>query len=165
MFTGLIEDVGEVYRWQMRKRAGTLTLSTRLPLGEMSLGASIAVNGTCLTIVGKANGRFAVDVSPETLERTSLKKLRRGHLVNLERPLRLGDRLGGHAVDGISLTVNESEKQRFSVAIIPYTLRHTNLLGRRVGDKVNIEADIIGKYVQRLLASGRLTKDSSCADF
>lgn len=207
MFTGLIEDVGEVYRWQMRKRSGTLTLSTRLPLDEMSLGASIAVNGACLTIVGKANGRFAVDVSPETLERTSLKKLRRGHLVNLERPLRLSDRLGGHlvtghvdgvgvvkeikkrgkftfflfqvpasidpllvpkgsvAVDGISLTVNECEKQRFSVAIIPYTLRHTNLLGRRVGDKVNIEADIIGKYVQRLLASGRLTKDSSCADF
>jgi len=207
MFTGLIEEVGEVYRWQMRKRAGTLTISTRLPLGEMDLGASIAVNGACLTVVGKANGRFAVDVSPETLERTSLKELRRGHLVNLERPLRLSDRLGGHlvtghvdgvgvvkeikkrgkftffvfqapapidpllvpkgsvALDGISLTVNECGKQRFSVAIIPYTLKHTNLLGRRVGDKVNIEADIIGKYVQRLLERGRPGKDPSGEEF
>ena len=207
MFTGIIEDVGKVYRWQMRKNAGRLTLSTHLPLGEMELGSSIAVNGACLTVVDKAKGRFAVDVSPETLERTSLKKLRRGHLVNLERPLRLSDRLGGHlvtghvdgvgvireidkrgkftflsfqvpasiysllvpkgsvAVDGISLTVNECEKQRFSVAIIPYTLRHTNLLGRRVGDKVNIESDIIGKYVQRLLQSGRLGKEASFEDF
>ncbi|MBI2985590.1 MAG: riboflavin synthase [Deltaproteobacteria bacterium] len=207
MFTGIIEDVGKVYRWQMRKNAGRLTLSTHLPLGEMELGSSIAVNGACLTVVDKAKGRFAVDVSPETLERTSLKKLRRGHLVNLERPLRLSDRLGGHlvtghvdgvgvireidkrgkftflsfqvpasiypllvpkgsvAVDGISLTVNECEKQRFSVAIIPYTLRHTNLLGRRVGDKVNIESDIIGKYVLRLLQSGRLGKGAAFEDF
>jgi riboflavin synthase len=207
MFTGLIEDVGRVYHWQMRKGAGALTLTTRLPLGEMELGSSIAVNGTCLTMVDKAKDRFTVDVSPETLERTSLKHLRRGRPVNLERPIRLSDRLGGHlvtghvdgvgiareikkrgkftffsfqlspalypflvpkgsvAVDGISLTVNQCEKQRFSVAIIPYTLRHTNLLGLRVGDKVNIETDIIGKYVQRLLESGSLSKDSSFNDF
>lgn len=206
MFTGLVEDVGKVYRWQTRKGAGTLTLATKLPLDGMGLGSSIAVNGTCLTVVDKARGRFSVDVSPETLERTSLKRLRRGDLVNLERPLRLSDRLGGHlvtghvdgvavvkeikkqgkfifflfqapaslypllvpkgsvAVDGISLTVNECKKQRFSVAIIPYTLRHTNLLGRRVGDKVNIETDIIGKYVQRLLQSGRLSKESPFED-
>ncbi len=203
----MIEDVGRVYRWQVRKGAGTLTLSTNLPLGEMALGSSIAVNGACLTIVDKAKGRFTVDVSPETLARTSLKKLRRGDPVNLERPLRLSDRLGGHlvtghvdgvgviqeikrrgkftfflfrvpatiypllvpkgsvAVDGISLTVNECERQRFSVAIIPYTLRHTNLLGRRVDGKVNIETDIVGKYVQRLLGSGRLNRETSFEDF
>lgn len=207
MFTGLIEDVGKVYRWQMHKGAGILTLGTHLPLGKMELGSSIAVNGTCLTVVDKAKGRFTLDVSPETLERTSLGKLRRGEPVNLERPLRLSDRLGGHlvtghvdgvgitreikkrgqfiffsfqvpmsidpllvpkgsvAVDGISLTVNDCEKQRFSVAIIPHTLRRTNLLGRKVGDKVNIEADIIGKYVQRLLESGRQNKDTSFEDF
>jgi len=207
MFTGLIEDVGRVYRWQTRKGAGTLTVTTRLPLGEMGLGSSIAVNGACLTMVDKAQDRFTVEVSPETLTRTSLKHLRRGSPVNLERPIRLSDRLGGHlvtghvdgiaiareikkrgkftffsfqvppsihpflvpkgsvAVDGISLTVNQCEKQRFSVAIIPYTLRRTNLLGLRVGAKVNIETDIIGKYVQRLLESGSLSRDSSFNDF
>jgi len=207
MFAGIIEDVGRVYRWQVRKGAGTLTLSANLPLGEMDLGSSIAVNGACLTVVDKAKGLFTMDVSPETLARTSLKKLRRGDPVNLERPLRLSDRLGGHlvtghvdgvgitreikkrgkftffsfqvppsiypflvskgsvAVDGISLTVNECARQRFSVAIIPHTLRHTNLLGRRVGDKVNIETDIVGKYVQRLLGSGRPNRETSFEDF
>lgn len=207
MFTGIIEDVGKVYRWQKAKGSCSLALATHLPLDEMGLGSSIAVNGTCLTIVDKTEQRFTVDVSPETLERTGLRKLRRGDPVNLERPLRLSDRLGGHlvtghvdgvgttreikrlgkfiffsfevpqsiaallvpkgsvAVDGISLTVNDCGKKRFSVAIIPYTLRHTNLLGRRVGDKVNIETDIIGKYVERLLENGRLGRDASADDF
>ena len=193
MFTGLIEDVGKVYRWQMRRGSGILTLNTGLPLREMDVGSSIAVNGACLTVVDKARGRFMVDVSPETLARTNLGKIRSGEPVNLERPLRLKDRLGGHlvtghvdgvgvteeikkkreftfflfrvsaslypllvpkgsvAVDGISLTVNECKKQRFSVVVIPFTLEHTNLRRRRVGDKINIETDIIGKYVQRLL--------------
>src|SRR3989338_4817382 len=96
MFTGLIEDVGRVYRWQARRGAGTLTVTTRLPLGEMGLGSSIAVNGACLTMVDKAQDRFTVEVSPETLTRTSLKHLRRGRPVNLERPVRLSDRLRGH---------------------------------------------------------------------
>jgi riboflavin synthase len=198
MFTGLIEDVGTVYRWQMRRGSGILTLNTGLPLKEMEIGSSIAVNGACLTIVNEATDRFTVDVSPETVERTNLRKIRPGDQVNLERPLRLRDRLGGHlvtghvdglavieeirkrgkfvfylfqvsaalfpllvpkgsvAVDGISLTVNECEKQRFSVAVIPFTLKHTNLRTRRVGDKVNVETDIIGKYVQRLLGRGKL---------
>ena len=162
MFTGIIEDLGEVYRWQKRGGAGVLTLTSKLPMKEMKLGASIAVNGACLTIVEKTGDRFTVDVSPETLQRTNFRALRRGDIVNLERPLRLSDRLGGHlelqlvpkgsvAVDGISLTVNECKKGRFTVAVIPFTLKHTNLRDRRVGDKVNIETDLIGKYVQRLL--------------
>jgi len=193
MFTGIIENAGKVTRWQKRGGAGVLTLTSKLPMEEMNLGASIAVNGACLTIVEKTAGRFTVDVSPETLQRTNFRSLRRGDIVNLERPLRLGDRLGGHlvtghvdgigitekirkkgkfifyafrvpghlelelvpkgsvAVDGISLTVNDCENGRFSVAIIPFTLKHTNLRDLRVGDKVNIETDLIGKYVQRLL--------------
>lgn len=193
MFTGIIEDVGEVVGWRKRAGAGVLTLAGKLPVAEIKLGASIAVNGACLTIVDKTGSRFIVDVSPETMQRTNFGALRRGDIVNLERPLRLGDRLGGHlvtghvdgigdadkirkqgkfifytfrvpphldlqlvqkgsvAVNGISLTVNDCENGRFSVAIIPFTLKHTNLRDLRVGDKVNIETDLIGKYVQRLL--------------
>lgn len=207
MFTGLIEDIGKVYRWEMRGKSGILTLQTRLVLKEVGIGSSIAVNGICLTIIAKSGDRFVVQVSPETLERTNLRAIRPREPVNLERPLRLSDRLGGHlvtghvdgagvieamkkkgrftffsfrvdasldmllvpkgsvAVDGISLTVNECENRRFSVAIIPYTLKHTNLRGRRVGDRVNIETDIIGKYVQRLLQGRGPAHEASFEDF
>jgi riboflavin synthase len=193
MFTGLIEDVGTIESLRFNKKSAVLNVKTRLSLRSMELGASIAINGACLTLVKKAKSSFTVDVSPETLKRTSLAVLGAGSLVNLERPLRLQDRLGGHwvtghvdgvgrvesiatrgeftfftfgvapqlgtllvskgsvAVDGISLTVNECGRRRFSVAIIPFTLQHTNLRVRRVGDKVNVEADLIGKYVQKFL--------------
>jgi riboflavin synthase len=196
MFTGLIEDVGMIASLRISRRAAVLSVKTALPMRTMSLGASIAVNGACLTVVKKGKHEFTVDVSPETLERTSLERLDTADLVNLERPLRLQDRLGGHlvtghidgvatvasiekkaefiffgfrvspnlsgwlvskgsvAVDGISLTVNECNRQHFSVAIIPFTLEHTNLRARRVGDKVNIETDLIGKYVHNFLKSG-----------
>ena len=198
MFTGLIEDVGKVVRWQSKARAGRLTFSTRLPSRAMPMGASIAVNGTCLTVVSKSQGRLTVDVSPETLARTNFQAIEKGHPVNLERPLRFSDRLGGHLVtghvdgiatikeivprgdftffhfrapaahmklivekgsvtiDGISLTVNKRTRTAFSAAIIPFTMRHTNLHSRKVGDKVNIETDLIGKYVQNLLKSSSL---------
>lgn len=207
MFTGLIEDLGEVYRWQERRGSGILTVKTHIPLRELKLGSSIAVNGACLTVVEKGRGRFTVDVSPETLKRTNLQDIGPGDPVNLERPLRFSDRLGGHlvtghvdgigvaekiekkgeftffrfrvpaalapllvpkgsiAVDGISLTVNECQRDRFSVAIIPFTLKHTNLRSRRLGDKVNIETDIIGKYVQQILSAGRPEKKRSLRDF
>jgi riboflavin synthase len=193
MFTGLIEDVGVIGALSMHNGAAVLTVRTKLPVGSMPLGASIAVNGACLTVVKKSRGAFTVDVSPETLRRTNLDRLVVGSLVNLEQPMRLQERLGGHlvtghvdgvgtvaaiekegdftifrfrvaaslgalfvskgsvAVDGISLTVNQCGKNHFSVAIIPFTLNHTNLRARRVGDKVNVETDLIGKYVQRFM--------------
>jgi riboflavin synthase len=194
MFTGLIEDVGEIRSLFRGDRSQVLRIGTKLPVSVMRLGASVAVNGACLTVVKKGRADFTVEVSPETLRCTNLDELCNGSRVNLERPMRLGAELGGHlvtghvdgraevdeimrkgeftffkfrvpaelgtllvpkgsvAVDGISLTVNQSSKRRFSVAIIPFTLRHTNLRLRRVGDKVNIETDLIGKYVQRFIA-------------
>ncbi len=193
MFTGLVEDVGKITALRVKNHAAILAVATKLPIRSMPHGASIAVNGACLTVVKKEGKSFKVDVSPETLRRTSLQGLSVGDPVNLERPMRLSDRLGGHlvtghvdgvgriagitaegeftiitfavpaplgsmlvrkgsvAVDGISLTVNECRRDRFSVAIIPFTLQHTNLRAHRVGDKVNIETDLIGKYVQSLM--------------
>jgi len=197
MFTGLVEDVGKIEFLQKTGTSAVFTISTHLPLREMKLGASIAVNGACLTITKKRRNVFTVDVSFETLDRTNLSQLGRGALVNLEQPMRLQDRLGGHlvtghidglgtiagirkdgdftsidfqvqprlgslfvekgsvAVDGISLTVNQCSSKRFSVVIIPSTLEHTNLRGRRVGDKVNVETDLIGKYVRNFVAQQR----------
>ena len=193
MFTGLIEDVGEVSSWRLSNGAGKLVVKTSLALRKIPKGASVAVNGTCLTIVDKTKGHLTMDISPETIKRTTFGVIRIGDQVNLECPLRLNGILGGHlvtghvdgiavikkikkdgdftfflfqissrlhrflvpkgsiAIDGISLTVNSCRKQLFSVAIIPFTLKNTNLHGCRVGDKVNIETDLIGKYVQRLL--------------
>jgi riboflavin synthase len=195
MFTGLVEEAGQVKAVRSGDRGRALTINTGLPLGTMKLGASIAVNGACLTMVKRGRGEFTVDVSPETLRCTNLAELSAGSLVNLERPMRLGGELGGHlvtghvdavgkvaaierqgeftfyrfqaprriaallvpkgsvTVDGISLTVNECQRGGFSVAIIPFTLRHTNLRARRVGDKVNIETDLIGKYVHSFMAN------------
>jgi riboflavin synthase len=193
MFTGLIEDVGTVSALRVHGNAAVLTVTTRLSLRRMALGASIAVNGACLTVVKKSRNTFTVDVSPETLRRTNLAGLANGSVVNLEQPMRLQERLGGHlvtghvdgvgaitgiapqgdftifrfrapaslsallvtkgsiAVDGISLTVNDCRGARFSAAIVPFTLQHTNLRARRVGDKVNLETDLIGKYVQNFV--------------
>jgi riboflavin synthase len=197
MFTGLVEDVGKIESVQKTGTSAVFTISTHLPLREMKLGASIAVNGACLTITTKRRKAFTVDVSFETLDRTNLSDLEPGALVNLEQPMRLQDRLGGHlvtghidgvgtiaamrkdgdftsidfqvparlgslfvekgsvAVDGISLTVNRCNSKRFSVVIIPSTLQHTNLRGRRVGDKVNVETDLIGKYVRSFVDQQR----------
>ncbi len=193
MFTGLIEDVGKITASRRRGGSAIMTVRTKLPVGRMGLGASVAVNGACLTVVKKLTNAFTVDVSPETLACTNLGMLKTGSLVNLEQPVRLNERLGGHlvtghvdgvgaisamakqgdftiisfrvakelgrllvakgsvAVDGISLTVNRCRRDGFSVAIIPFTLQHTNLQGRRVGDKVNVETDLIGKYVHSFL--------------
>lgn len=194
MFTGLIEATGQVTVFNRRGEAGQLTIQSELPTAEITIGDSIAVNGSCLTVTEKGNSTLTFDVSPESLARTTIGKLRSGSRVNLERALRLGDRLGGHIVsghidccghlsrnelrsgnrllqftlpaeharylvkkgsvtiDGISLTVNTVSQDGFSVNIIPHTFSSTTLEQLRTGDAVNIETDIIGKYVERLTA-------------
>ena len=196
MFTGLIEAVGTLKEVQRGASGGRVTIATGLPLAEVKIGDSIAVNGACLTVTVLAPGYFCADVSMETLERTTLGVLSSGAALNLERALRFGDRLGGHlvtghidgiatvservrqgnawriscrldaalarllvakgsvALNGISLTVNDVSDDSFSVMVIPHTLEQTTLSRCQVGDRVNIETDLIGKYVARLLGSG-----------
>jgi riboflavin synthase len=194
MFTGLVEGVGDITESRRMAEGVRLAVAPPFPVAELALGESIAVSGACLTVV-KVEGRaFQVEVSPETLARSTLPSKKVGDRVNLERALRLGDRLGGHlvtghldglgvlrerrqgpshleltfempaplaplviekgsiAVDGVSLTVNAVSEQAFTVNIIPYTAKDTTLSGLKVGDRVNLETDIIGKYVARLLA-------------
>ncbi len=205
MFTGLIEDVGTVRQMRRGGDGARITVATRFPMEEITMGESIAVNGICLTVVSFGGGSFCADVSPESLERSTLGELAPGAAVNLERALRLCDRLGGHmvsghvdgvavvierrpdrnavrftfrvpsglsrylvekgsvAVDGISLTVNEVGEETFGLAVIPHTLSVTTLKDLRPGGRVNIETDLIGKYVERLLgknpSSSRSTID------
>jgi riboflavin synthase len=196
MFTGLIEEVGRVVSFDRLGSAARLAVAASFPADEVRLGDSIAVNGVCLTVAAAKGGAFSFDASPETLEQTAFRRLKSGDRVNLERALRLGDRLGGHIVtghvdcvatvterrevanniifsfriphasarylvakgsvtiDGISLTVNRVDETGFSVNVIPHTASLTTLPGKRPGDEVNIETDIIGKYLERLL-SGR----------
>lgn len=200
MFTGLIEDLGTLRDIRTGTDQARLVVATHLPRAELTLGESIAVNGVCLTVTSFGEGVFTADVSPETLQCTTLGRLARGARVNLERALRLSDRLGGHlvsghvdgqgqilerrqdgnawrfrfqvepaisaflvpkgsvAVDGISLTVNDVSGDSFSLAIIPLTLAKTTLQDRKVGDQVNLETDLIGKYVARFLQDGSAGK-------
>lgn len=192
MFTGLIEAVGRVAAIERRGAAALLKVESVLPTTEIALGDSVAVNGACLTVTVKSTSTMTFDVSPESLASTTLGSLGNGSRVNLERAMRLGDRLGGHIVtghvdaiarlagiretsgnhilnfslppdaarylvpkgsvtiDGISLTVNTVSADGFSVNIIPHTFSNTTLSGIRTGQQVNIETDIIGKYVERL---------------
>ena len=199
MFTGLIEEVGRVAALKREGGAARLVVAATFPAADVALGDSIAVNGACLTVTAIGGGSFSFDVSPETLDRSTLGQLAPGAAVNLERALQLSDRLGGHivtghidctaqisarrdeagnivfafrlpaehvryvvakgsvAIDGISLTVNEVTGDVFSVNVIPHTASRTTLEKRRPGDVVNIETDILGKYVERLLTAGRET--------
>ena len=190
MFTGIVEEVGIV----SKITNNGMTVKGSQVLSDVKLGDSIAVNGTCLTAVSFSNSEFSVDLSPETMRRTSLSQLTEGSRVNLERALSASDRMGGHivqghvdatgritsikpdgdsiifrvkvpkrldkyivekgfvAVDGISLTVVKRGASSFTLAVIPYTLENTNLAVLSEGDQVNLEADILAKYVESLLA-------------
>ncbi len=196
MFTGIVLGRGRIAAIRRIGRGVELAVCPGFILDDPEEGESIAVNGVCLTAREIATDKFVADVSPETLSRTNLGELNVGSEVNLERALRLGDRLGGHlvsghvdataglagrrpegdytvfefnvpaglgryliekgsvTVDGISLTVNYCDNKKFSVAIIPHTLKVTVLGDRKVGDRVNIEVDLIGKYVEKMLAAG-----------
>lgn len=193
MFTGLIEELGIVKAIQSGAKSIQLTITAKKVLEDVKIGDSIAVNGTCLTVVRYHQHDFTADVMPETVKRTVLSQLKIGDVVNLERTLALGDRFGGHivsghidgigtilnmtkddnaivvkikvadhllryiiekgsvAIDGISLTVVEVADSYFSVSLIPHSAQMTTLGKKAVGDIVNIENDIIGKYVERLL--------------
>jgi riboflavin synthase len=202
MFTGLVESVGEITEVKPTPGGFRLRLSTSLA-PELANGDSLAVNGVCLTVVAADPYAVHVDVSPETVRVTTMGAVRRGSVVNLERPLRADARLGGHfvqghvdgtatvedvredgdsywltimfpptmapfivrkgsiAVNGVSLTVAGVDDRRFDVQVIPYTWTHTNFNVLKAGDIVNLECDILGKYVARAveLASGARTAD------
>ena len=199
MFTGLIEAIGEVT--EVKPTASGFRLRLTTPIAhEIAPGDSIAVNGVCLTAVSSGDSGIHADISPETARVTALGSLRRGALVNLERPLRADARFGGHfvqghvdatgtieeirpdgdsfwltvrypaplapyivrkgsiAVNGISLTVAGLDERRFDIQIIPYTWEHTNLHLAKPGDAVNLECDIVGKYVVRAAELAGLRK-------
>lgn len=198
MFTGIIESVGTIAR--IERSGGDVRLHVdagSLGLDDVKLGDSISVSGVCLTAIGIDGGVFAVDVSVETLARTTLGALRSGDPVNLEKAMRLSDRLGGHLVaghvdgvgrvvsiepdarsqrwqfdlptelarylapkgsiciDGVSLTVNEVDGARFGVNLIPHTIDVTTFKSRSAGDPVNIEVDLLARYIEQLLPRDR----------
>lgn len=189
MFTGIVEEMGRV---RVRSGTGRFEIEAERVTSELTVGESVSHNGCCLTVVEVGDGWYAVEAVAETLARTNLDELGAGDPVNLERPVRLADRLGGHlvqghvdavgevvepapdltvlmpggiaryvvekgsiAVDGCSLTVASVDDDRFSVAVIPHTQEVTTLGRRRPGQRVNLEVDVMAKYVERLLLAHR----------
>jgi riboflavin synthase len=193
MFTGLIQDVGKVIEASPRRGSTRLGISCSLPVAEMQDGESIAVDGVCLSLTGRRGNRFYADVVAETLALTTLGKARPGRKVNLERSLSIGDKLGGHlvqghvddtarvvevlkkgddyririeltdaitryialkgsvALNGVSLTISDLAFDRFEVAVVPHTLAHTTLGTLRVGEAVNVEVDLLARYLERMI--------------
>ncbi len=162
MFTGLIEDVGKIDALHFNNGSAVLTVKTNLPLRSLALGASVAVNGACLTVVKKDKRAFTVDVSPETLKRTSLETLAVGSLVNLEQPMRLQDRLGGHLVtghvDGVGTVVAIRKQGEFTIFTFRAPARLASFLvskGSVAVDGISLTVDLIGKYVHSFLEKFR----------
>lgn len=193
MFTGIVEEIGIIQKIQKGAKSSVISIQANLVFKDLQLGDSIAVNGVCLTVAAFSGDVFTADVMHETLNRSTLIRLKTGGLVNLERAMPANGRFGGHivsghidgtgtitnlkrddnavwytikasakimeyvvekgsiAIDGISLTVAEVTAKDFSVSIIPHTAKSTILSEKRVGDHVNLENDVIGKYVGKLL--------------
>ena len=193
MFSGIIEDLGAVSSVKRSDKGVILTIRTRIPLGRIKVGHSIAVSGVCLTVTARGRGTITMDVSAETLRCSVLGRLKPGDPVNLERCLTLGTLVGGHlvaghvddvgrivsirpegdsrlytfeasrkdarylvekgsvAVDGVSLTVFGIRRRNFTCALIPYTLKMTTLGVKGPGTAVNIECDMLGKYVEKFM--------------
>ena len=193
MFTGIVEEMGGITVLKKSLTGTKLTILASTVMGDLKIGDSVSVNGICLTVVAKTERDFSVEVSPETLSVTTLGHFAVGMPVNLERAMKLNERIGGHlvaghvdgvgkirsrqqdanaivltieappnvlrycvskgsvTVDGISLTINDVTDHGFSVAIIPHTAKVTTLGLKQVNDTVNLESDLIGKYVERLL--------------
>ena len=197
MFTGIIEGIGEVRNIRFSGSEATVTIRVPAYFSDCHPGDSLALDGVCLTLTKAKGDLFALDVSAETLERSTLGIIKQGAVVNLERALRLSERLGGHlvsghvdgtgivekiekvqrswiiqigvdqpliryliekgsiAVDGISLTINRCGGNSFNVTIIPHTASITAILRKKVGDRVNIEIDMISKYVEKFLSHNK----------
>jgi riboflavin synthase len=197
VFTGIIEGQGKIKRLTGKGADAVLEIEGGITLSDVAIGDSISVNGACLTVTAKSDKAFTADVSQETLNKTTLRILKAGDKVNLEKSLRVGGFAGGHfvlghvdntgrilsraqksgsiifaleidnmlshyivekgsvAIDGVSLTVNKVERGRFYVNIIPHTAGNTNLINKKEGDLVNIETDILGKYVEKLLQTSQ----------
>ena len=203
MFTGLVEELGKIKDFKKSGESMVLTIEAKEILRETAVGDSIAVNGVCLTVTSFSQSAFTVDVMPETMRKTSLRDVKTGSSVNLERAMTPNRRFGGHfvsghvdgiatlierkpldnaiyltfkteedllnymlpkgsiAIDGISLTLVEVKNETFSVSIIPHTLQQTNLGTKRIGEIVNIEADMIGKYVEKSVRNLLQTQTTS----
>lgn len=197
MFTGIVEEVGKVNKVMHHGGSAVLQVDARQVLEDTRIGDSIAVNGVCLTVTDMTGETFTVDLAPETLRRTNLGVLRPGAILNLERSLQFGGRIGGHfvqghvdgvgtvrerssqggsavisflaspgimryivekgfiAVDGMSLTVIQVRAEGFSISFIPHTLANSVAGKYQSGDKVNLEVDILGKYVESLMHSDK----------
>ncbi len=201
MFTGLIEEIGEIKSIEKGSKSARITIKAEKILEGTKLGDSISTNGVCLTVTEFNKSSFSVDVMAETVRNSNLGKLKPGSYVNLERALRLSDRLGGHMVsghidglgtvvdlhneenatwvsiettkdilkyivhkgsitiDGISLTVACVDERIFKVSIIPHTKGETTLVMKKIGDEVNLESDMMAKYVEKLLKHGDAPKE------
>ena len=197
MFTGIIEGSGTISGIKRSGQSRRMAINADAELKNTKIGDSIAVNGACLTVVSFSGRRFEVDLSPETVAKTTLGHVKIGDRVNLERALRISDRIDGHlvsghidaigtiksrktqenaivitfnvpksvsyyiikkgsvAVDGISLTVNECDHESFQVSIIPHTAKLTTLAFKKISDSVNVETDMIGKYVERFVTHSK----------
>lgn len=193
MFTGIVEEIGKVRRIVYGSKSIKLSIQCSKIMDDVKLGDSIAVNGICLTVADRKSDEFTADVMPETMRKTGLGELKVGYAVNLERALRLSDRLGGHivtghidgtgvimdrvqednaiwltiesgrdilkyivmkgsvALDGTSLTVAHVDDKCFKVSLIPHTASITTLGSKEIGSSVNIECDMLGKYIEKLL--------------
>ena len=155
MFTGIVEEKGKVRYIQLTGESGILAVKARKVLEGTRIGDSIAVNGVCLTVTSIQPDGFTADVMAETIRRSSLGSCKAGSQVNLERAMAADGRFGGHIVsghiDGISLTVARVDEAGFQVSVIPHTGEETTLLEKVPGDLVNLENDVIGKYVEKLL--------------
>lgn len=203
MFTGIIEEVGEIKGIKSGDKSCRLIILANKVLDKTKIGDSIATNGVCLTVDNLSGDYFEADVMAETLRRSNLKTLSIGNKVNLERALRLDDRLGGHIVsghidgtgkiisfvkednamwitvettidilryvvykgsvtiDGISLTVAYVNNSHLKVSIIPHTFKETTLLNKRTGDEVNIECDLLGKYIEKFTTLNQVKKENN----
>tara|TARA_B100000315_G_C14366526_1_gene490926 strand:- start:142 stop:798 length:657 start_codon:yes stop_codon:yes gene_type:complete len=194
MFTGIVEELGEILEIDSKSSGTQITIFSKLVIDDLNIGDSISINGVCLTVIEKKENKFSLDLVPETLDKSNLGELIKGDCVNLERAMKASGRFGGHilqghvetlgvildkqkqgdnavlsvgldpewmrfcipkgsiALDGISLTISKIEANVIQIALIPHTIENTTLGLKSISDTLNIEIDIIGKYVDRFIS-------------